>query len=64
MFKYFILSYQNNSSVKIKVDSVTFSLEQDGKVINELGSKFDAAKCKISVDGNPLEAKEEKMYYI
>ena len=36
----------------------------DGVVINELGSKFDAAKCKITVDGNPLEAKEDKMYYI
>ena len=35
----------------------------NGKVITELGSKFDAAKCRIAVDGNLL-AREEKMYYI
>lgn len=35
----------------------------DGKIVNELGSKYDAGKCKIEVDGKPLAA-EEKMYYI
>lgn len=36
----------------------------DGVIINELGSKFDASKCKIAVDGKDIAATEEKMYYI
>lgn len=36
----------------------------DGKVITELGSKYDASKCKIEVDGKAIAAGEEKMYYI
>ena len=35
----------------------------NGRVVTELGKKFDAAKCRIAVDGKLLAA-EEKMYYI
>ena len=35
----------------------------NGKVITELGSKFDAAKVRISVDGKPV-AQEAKVYYL
>ena len=35
----------------------------NGKVITELGSKFDAAKVRISVDGRPV-SQEEKAYYL
>lgn len=35
----------------------------NGKVVTELGSKFDAAKVRISVDGNPIAA-EAKAYYL
>ena len=35
----------------------------NGKTITELGQKFDAAKCRIAVDGKLL-AEEEKVYYL
>lgn len=35
----------------------------NGKVVTELGTKCDADKCSISVDGKLL-AQEEKMYYV
>ena len=35
----------------------------NGKVVNELGSKFDAARCRITVDGNPIKA-EAKVYLL
>lgn len=35
----------------------------NGKVVTELGSKFDAAKVRISVDGKPV-AQEAKAYYL
>jgi len=35
----------------------------NGKVVTELGAKYDASKCRIAVDGKALAA-EEKMYYI
>lgn len=35
----------------------------NGKKITELGSKFDAAKCRITVDGKAIAA-EKKAYYI
>lgn len=35
----------------------------NGKIIKELGSKFDAAQCRITVDGNPIAA-EAKVYYM
>ncbi len=35
----------------------------NGKVITELGSKFDAAKVRISVDGKPIK-QEDKVYYL
>ena len=34
----------------------------NGKKITELGSKFDASACRITVDGNPI-AQEEKVYF-
>ena len=35
----------------------------NGKVVTELGCKFDAAKVRISVDGKPI-AQEAKAYYM
>ncbi len=35
----------------------------NGKVVTELGSKFDAARCRITVEGNPVKA-EKKVYYL
>lgn len=35
----------------------------NGRLIKELGSKFDAAKCRITVDGSPIAA-EKKAYYL
>lgn len=35
----------------------------NGKKVIELGSKFDAAHCRITVDGNPIAA-ESKVYYL
>ncbi len=35
----------------------------NGKVVTELGVKFDASKCRIQVDGNPI-AQEAKAYYM
>lgn len=35
----------------------------NGKVVTELGSKFDPSSCRISVDGNPI-AQEKKAYYM
>lgn len=35
----------------------------NGKVIKELGCKFDAARCRITVDGNAIAA-EKKVYYL
>ena len=35
----------------------------NGKRITELGYKCDAAKCRITVDGNPIAA-ESKAYYL
>ena len=35
----------------------------NGKVVTELGVKFDASKCRILVDGNPI-AQESKVYYM
>ena len=35
----------------------------NGRLVKELGSKFDAAKCRITVDGKPI-ASEKKAYYL
>lgn len=35
----------------------------NGKVVTELGSKFDPQRCRISVDGKPV-AREAKAYYM
>ena len=35
----------------------------NGKVVTELGCKFDASKVRISVDGKPI-AQEAKAYYM
>lgn len=35
----------------------------NGKVVTELGCKFDADKVRISVDGKPI-AQEAKAYYM
>ena len=35
----------------------------NGKVVKELGSKFEAARCRITVDGNPIKA-EAKVYLL
>lgn len=35
----------------------------NGKLVNELGAKFDAARCRITVDGKPITA-EKKAYYL
>ena len=35
----------------------------NGKLVTELGSKFDAAKVRISVDGKPIK-QETKAYYM
>ena len=35
----------------------------NGRIITELGSKFDAAKVRISVDGKPVK-QEAKAYYL
>lgn len=35
----------------------------NGKKITELGYKCDAARCRITVDGNPIAA-ERKVYYL
>lgn len=35
----------------------------NGKVVTELGSKFEAAQVRISVDGKPITA-EDKAYYL
>lgn len=35
----------------------------NGKLITELGAKFDASACRITVDGKPIAA-EAKAYYI
>ena len=35
----------------------------NGKIVKELGSKFDPAKVRIAVDGNPIKA-ESKVYYM
>lgn len=35
----------------------------NGKIIKELGSKFDPAQARISVDGNPVKL-EKKAYYL
>lgn len=35
----------------------------NGKLVNELGKKFDVSKCRITVDGKPVTA-EKKVYYL
>ena len=35
----------------------------NGKVVTELGTKFDPDKVRITVDGNPIKA-EGKVYYL
>ena len=35
----------------------------NGKTITELGCKFDAASCRITVDGKAIAA-EKKVYYV
>lgn len=35
----------------------------NGKLINELGCKFDPDRCKITVDGKPI-LQESKVYYL
>lgn len=35
----------------------------NGKIVTELGSKYDPSSVKISVDGNPIKA-ETKVYYM
>lgn len=35
----------------------------NGRLVKELGSKFDPAKCRITVDGKPVAA-EKKAYYL
>ena len=35
----------------------------NGKIVTELGTKFDPDKVRIAVDGNPIKA-EGKVYYL
>lgn len=35
----------------------------NGKTVTELGAKFDASRCRITVDGKPVAA-EAKVYYL
>ncbi len=35
----------------------------NGKVVTELGSKFDASRCRITVEGKPVKV-ESKVYYL
>lgn len=39
-------------------------VQVDGKVIQELGRKFDPLQHKIIVDGRPLQAPEHHVYFL
>lgn len=39
-------------------------VEVNGEKITELGRKFDAASAEVRIDGEPLKAKEEHVYFL